>query len=341
MTNKRKKIIYWPKNILIAVILVCIISISGTHISQAETKIKNVKLFISAVGFTENDEPIIEVVSQNDNYDVNESIFDGGNQGDEAAQGPGIGIESPLASESLPASIIKPETSSLTSNVPPPITGMQNKIPLPVCEVEISTRDGYSFNTMEQKDIQINGLGGICTKAVRKDSGSTLLLTIQITGLDNITDEIDKTEFHSPGTAMWSEATGAFTYEVLLYKNLKRKGQMHITEGTSYDFSPIMNEPGNYHYKVYPVSKSGKRGRSVESSICHISEETVRPVVNRQIKNEKRYMYSDGLYPQNTWLEIEGDWYFFDEYGYKVKDRWQFWNCNWYYLGETGKMEDA
>ena len=39
-------------------------------------------------------------------------------------------------------------------------------------------------------------------------------------------------------------------YMVLLYRNSKRIGHPHKTQGTTYDFSPLMRERGIYHYKA-------------------------------------------------------------------------------------------
>lgn len=327
----------WIRFIIISVALACLTSGRVTYTALAATKIKSIRLFIAAEGFDENDELILAVMSKNDKYEVNDCISTGNNRWTEIAQGPGKGIEP--ESQVTPQAETEEETES-PSIATPSVPTLPKQPSLPIYEVEISAKDGYYFSIMEQKDIQLNGLDGICTKAVRQNNGATLILTIEITGMDKITADIETAEFFAPGTAKWSRAAGAYAYEILLYKNGERKGQMHKTEGTSYDFSPLMREPGSYHYKVYPLSMSGKRGSGVESSACYIRKEDLNSLTKGQRGDGNRYTYSDGLYPQTTWLEIEGTWYFFNEDGYKVTDRWQLWKNNWYYLDKTGKMKE-
>lgn len=45
-------------------------------------------------------------------------------------------------------------------------------------EIELESDADDSFSVLRQEDIQFSGLGAVCSKAVRKDNGTTLLLTI-------------------------------------------------------------------------------------------------------------------------------------------------------------------
>ncbi|MCJ0547179.1 hypothetical protein MMJ95_12575, partial [Enterococcus cecorum] len=48
----------------------------------------------------------------------------------------------------------------------------------------------------------------------------------------------------------------------------------------------------------------------------------------------KWYQLEDGSYPKNAWKYIDGSWYFFDEHGYMVHDKW----IGNYYLKSSGQM---
>ena len=44
------------------------------------------------------------------------------------------------------------------------------------------------------------------------------------------------------------------------------------------------------------------------------------------------FEYATGGWPASQWLNLWGQWYYFDAQGYMVTG-WQYWNNNWYYLG--------
>ena len=53
-------------------------------------------------------------------------------------------------------------------------------------------------------------------------------------------------------------------------------------------------------------------------------------------KNDKGWWYeeADGSYPTNAWKLIKDKWYYFDNVGYMVENRW----VGNYYLGADGAM---
>ncbi|MCJ0544760.1 hypothetical protein MMJ53_12300, partial [Enterococcus cecorum] len=48
----------------------------------------------------------------------------------------------------------------------------------------------------------------------------------------------------------------------------------------------------------------------------------------------KWYQLEDGSYPKNAWKFIDDSWYYFNEYGYMVHDKW----IGNYYLKSNGQM---
>ena len=51
----------------------------------------------------------------------------------------------------------------------------------------------------------------------------------------------------------------------------------------------------------------------------------------------KWYLNADGSYPKNAWKLIDGNWYYFDDHGYMVHDKWIKW-IDSYYLKSDGQM---
>lgn len=58
-------------------------------------------------------------------------------------------------------------------------------------------------------------------------------------------------------------------------------------------------------------------------------------------KNDTGYWYvrSDGSYPKEQFEKIDGTWYYFDESGYMLSDKWKKRpDGTWYYFDESGEM---
>lgn len=316
------------KQAILSVII--LVMLAGTSTSYASIKIKSVKVKIGLEDFNEYGEPEFEIEAQNDNYEVGDFVLTSGSF---LEIGPGTGPGAEDEGE-------QPEF-------------IQSQSEEVIYEIEVNAEDGYYFDTMEQKNIKLSGIDSICTKAVRKDNGSTLLLTVKVTGLDKIVGAIEEAGFSSHGLAEWREAGNAATYSVTLYKDSKKLGNMHITSGTTFDFSPLMKEEGVYYYKVYPLSATDKKGKVVESGRQKVDLQTAKSNNNQYsvIANSAdskwqmdssgwKYRYSDGTYIQNNWIESEADgaWYYFGSDGYMLTDIWQMWKKKWYYLSEDGRM---
>lgn len=279
-------------------------------VSQADTKISSVKIQIRAEGFEE--EPELEIESLSDRYEV-------------------IGFELVGGLISLgegPGAVNEEDYLKLSQEV--------NEI---TYEIELSADEDYFFGTMQQKDIKLSGIDATCTKAVRKDNGSTLVLTVELPGLQEYVGRIDNAYFKDQ-RAQWDSAANASLYGIMLYKNSKRIGLIHETNGTSYDFTPLMTEPGSYFFKVYPIAPSGKKGKTIESTSFIVNESIPIQQTEGWVSNASgwRYQYSDGVYVQNNWIEDNGAWYYFDENGDMLRNRWQNWKHKRYYLGADGKM---
>ena len=106
-------------------------------------------------------------------------------------------------------------------------------------------------------------------------------------------------------------------------------------------------ENGNWVYynasgsRVYNVWRKGGDGlwRYVNSNGVM--------AVNAWVDNDDYFVGPDGIMYAGRWLEVENgndsgkgsDWYYFNQSGKCVKDKWEKINNNWYHFGDAGAME--
>ena len=196
-------------------------------------------------------------------------------------------------------------------------------------EIELESDTDDSFSILRQEDIQFSGLSAECSKAIRKDNGTTLLLTIELQEPGEIMGTVDAADWAERGNGRWEKAPGASAYLVMLYRDAKRVGHPHRTSAEQYDFAPLMQEAGVYHFKVMPLTKRGKRGRATESVWRKVTEEEAGQ--NREQWSGKKpgwqpegespsYILRDGAYPQMDSLLIAERYEQFNENGEKMDE---------------------
>lgn len=76
-------------------------------------------------------------------------------------------------------------------------------------EIELESDADDSFSVLRQEDIQFSGLGAVCSKAVRKDNGTTLLLTIELQDAGEIIGTVDAADWEKRGIGRWKKAPEA------------------------------------------------------------------------------------------------------------------------------------
>ena len=225
----------------------------------------------------------------------------------------------------------RPEAEFQTDSEAYEVSGIE-KNEEDIYEVELTALEGNEFAVMTQSDIRLTGIRASCSRAVRKNGRGTLSLSVKAEGLCDVTGEIGNARFRET-MAEWDKADNAYAYMVLLYRNSKRIGHPHKTQGTTYDFSPLMRERGIYHYKVYPLSINDKKGIPVESEWLSLDED--RAGKNRMEYADRdenqsgwelceegwRYWLKDGTFPQDNWMYLDENWYYFDADGYMAADR--------------------
>lgn len=191
-------------------------------------------------------------------------------------------------------------------------------------EIELESDTDDSFSILRQEDIQFSGLSAECSKAIRKDNGTTLLLTIELQDPGEIVGTVDAAYWADCGNGRWKRAPGASAYLVMLYRDVKRVGHPHRTSAEQYDFAPLMQEAGVYHFKVMPLTKQGKRGQAAESAWRKVTE--AEAAQNRDQWSGKKsgwqpegespsYILKDGAYPQMDSILIGERYEHFNENG--------------------------
>lgn len=233
--------------------------------------------------------------------------------------------------------------------------------------IELYADDGYYFNITRSDKIHLNGLGADFIKASRQDNGSNLILTVRLKNMEQYVGEIEDAKWEKDGFASWEETYGAQTY-LLDFHNEKGRSKRVETCGTTYDFRPFMQRPGDYSYRVRPLSSTRKTGDWIEAGSITIDEPAAEK--NRQIfqlekdvsykdnvvtpanevivyKNigwqeteDGRYWYrnQDASYPQNMWMQENDAWYYFDGDGYCKAGEYFTYGGYDYYFNEDGQM---
>lgn len=239
------------KSIIIAVLAVFWLSAAGA-IPAAAAPIREVKIRLTASEFDEEGKPILEADASSEKYEVTDF------------------------------SEIQPEAEPGREAEPPSD---------PLYEIELSSNRPDGFAVMGQEKIRLAGIGGICVKAFRKDSGQTLRLTVRPGSTGEVIGEIDRVSFKD-GRASWTKAPNASAYLAMLFKDSKRIGTSYRTQAEEYDFSALIQEAGIYHCKVYPLTESGRKGHGCESGWETIRKSDAERIA--EMFQERR----DGLTPE-------------------------------------------
>ena len=235
-----------------------------------------------------------------------------------------------------------------------------------VYAVIIDAEEEYYFSSSLDR-IQVSGLGAECVRAERINDKHTLVLFVRFEELDYLPGELSETGWQEPGRALWNCSGNPKAYHLRLYLDGKPVGGIKETGGPSYDFQPLMQKAGEYHYQIRTVSVDGTKGDWVESERISISDELARqyqtayeviPILAEETEQtgpaqivgyentgwqdggDGRFWYreTDGSYPQNSWSSIDGAWYFFDRAGYMCVNAYISWGDQTFYVAEDGRM---
>lgn len=219
---------------------------------------------------------------------------------------------------------------------------------IPEAKIYLHASEGYYFALTKASSVNLNGATYV--RATKEDSSQTLVLTVKLPSLAENVGEIQSAGWSGTTQASWTEATGAGSYEVRIYRGGNPVGGSKKTESNTFDFSESMGRPGKYSYKVRPVNKirEEKKGEWVNSSSVDIDSETAERIRNavaagttlsnggEWIQDAAGWWYRnpDGSYTKNNWQQIGDEWFFFGDNGY-MRTGWIEWNGAWYYCDLT------
>lgn len=335
----------------------CGITAAGV-IPAAAAPIKSVKLRLEAEEFDEQGKPLLEIVSLDDSYTV--VGLEPLNEETPAGSGPGANEsadrENPESEED------GQDEKRLKKESETDRDGEEGENASLSCQyqIELAAEEEDGFGVMEQSSIRFLGEPAICTKAVRRDSGQTLLLTMELEEPEEILGEIERVSLDG-AAVRWSKAANAAAYLVMFYRDGRRLGYVHRTEACSYDAAALLRQPGVYDCRVIPLSLKGRKGKAAESGSKRVEEKEAAEIEAqwadspageawkradglpgwRQTGRGWVYLQKDGTLPQNNWMELDGDRYYFDENGLMERECWRLSGGVWYYVGEDGRAQEA
>lgn len=231
---------------------------------------------------------------------------------------------------------------------------------VPKAKIEIHARNGYYFNKVSGAK-KFNITGATYSSAKSKDNYETLILTVKLTPASGTLEATEVAEWvgYPVGKASWEPVPYAGAYELKLTRDGTEIFSVPKVNATTYDFYPVMTQPGRYQYRVRAIPKTTeektyiKNGDWVYSEEIDITDDEVSDMngTNRNntnitpsqigwVKDGEGWWYrnADGTYPVNAWAPINGQWYLFDYNGYMLTG-WQVKDGKYYFMDSNGAMQ--
>ncbi len=239
------------------------------------------------------------------------------------------------------------------------------KRPTVTLKIKADTSSGYYFSKDDSSDLKQEGAysldGDVEFKSAKRVSNSQVQLVVKlpkIGGGDGEGLEIENASWQDEsGVVEWDAADEATKYTVKLMRGSSTNTTVTTTD-TYYDFSSLIRQYGNGTYTVRVKAFSGNySGEWEETEEFEVTDDNINAVnggyrgssssggsfsggsssSGSWLNDGKGWWYcnADRSYTTNNWQQIDGYWYYFNEYGY-VKTGW-FQSPSsglWYYLSE-------
>lgn len=228
----------------------------------------------------------------------------------------------------------------------------------PRVEIYLTTTDDYTFKYGSKSHVKFSGDTVKCL-SVKKDSADTeLVIKIDIKPDGTDIGAPSNLEWVNGKKAKWISGYSAKSYEVALYKGSERKF-VGTTDKTEYDFTSLIQDNGNYKFKVRSVGTRDKKSEWNESYDLTVANNDSNqhqvgwvqdqvgwwyrnadgsyPVHNWQLINDKWYYFGGNGYMMTGWVQLGDKWYYLDPSGAMTTD-WQFVNGKWYLMRANGEM---
>lgn len=216
---------------------------------------------------------------------------------------------------------------------------------VPQIKVYLIAEDGYYFSLTSSK-VRLDGAKYVT--ASKKDSSTTLMITMDLPSLAETVGEVEKVTLGEDGIAYWDPVIGAGSYEVRIQRDGKNTGSSRTVTDVSCNIREFLGKAGSYNVRVRPINKINKNveGEWVESNVFYVDSALAADFRMGRVQNGGRweadgdvwrYRNADGSYQTLSWKKIEGKWYYFDANGY-MQTGWIESEGKWYYCDTSGAM---
>ena len=236
----------------------------------------------------------------------------------------------------------------------------------PKVTIKLKADSDYTFKGLSKSDVSVSGDDASVTKVSPSSSSCTVTITLPKIGTtDDTSLEVSDVTWGEDdnGVVVWEQADDADKYEVKLMRGSSTKETV-TTNNTSYNFRSAIraNGKGTYTVRVRAIAGSYK-GDWTESEDWDIDEDILSDLGGKtsggsssgsgsssssggapsgssssggawlRDTNGWWYCNADRSYTTNNWQQIDGYWYFFNEYGY-MKTGWlqSPYSGKWYWL---------
>ena len=224
----------------------------------------------------------------------------------------------------------------------------------PIIEITLEADDDYYFASMSSSKVTLKGDDADYKSSRREDSSSTLIIKVELEELEGSLEVEDVSwDGDDSPIARWEDTDGAKSYQIKLYRGSSSVGSTVTTSSESYNFAGSITREGEYYFKVRAVDKNSNKGEWVESDYLYVDEDLLEDIQSGSYSTSTStttssspssapaagwildnvgwwYRFSDGSYPTNGWLQINGIWYCFDTVGY-MRTGWIQAGNAWYY----------
>lgn len=237
----------------------------------------------------------------------------------------------------------------------------------PKVTLKLRADSDYTFKGISKTDVHLSGDEASISKTSAGSSSLTVTLTLpKIGSTDDSALEVTDVTWteDDDGNVEWEQANDADKYEVKLLRGSSTKETI-TTGNTSYNFRNAIRENGKGTYRVKVRALVGTyKGDWTESDDFDVDEDILKDLGGKLsgssssssgssysgpsrsnastkgawLKDSTGWWYcnADRSYTTNNWQQIDGFWYYFNQYGY-MKTGWLQSPASgkWYWLNTT------
>lgn len=166
---------------------------------------------------------------------------------------------------------------------------------------------------------------------------------------------MNNVDLEENGIGTWEGTDEKHRYILELYKDGYMIGEKHFTYGSEFDFSPLMQQEGDYHYEIGIYDADYQELGMIQSTGAYIDRN--KATENRskyeirydddvplglawnKSDGDWRYRCKDGIFLQSDYLYLDGATFYFDSDGYMVTDTWIDENGSLMYFDKYGQYD--